>query len=223
MFWAIEAQRVDLRGLRLESVPADIETLNRWALEGRLEVSALSLGAYPSVAEGYALLPHGASLGFGYGPIVVARGTALARGARAARDRDSRPPDDRLSRACARAGGRARRCANCPSTRSPTRSARAGPLRVSLIHEGQLPTRLRACTSCSISASGGRPRPACRFRSGSTSIAPRPRRRSWRRSRPCSPRRSRSGSTTATRRSPTPRASAAASTARPPTASSRCT
>ncbi|MGH3002621.1 MAG: MqnA/MqnD/SBP family protein, partial [Gaiellaceae bacterium] len=44
-----------------------------WALEGRLEVTAISAGAYPSVAETYALLPHGASFGEGYGPIVVAR------------------------------------------------------------------------------------------------------------------------------------------------------
>ena len=73
MFWAIEAARVDRRGFEFEQVAADIETLNRWALEGRLEVSALSLGAYPAVADRYALLPHGASLGLGYGPIVVAR------------------------------------------------------------------------------------------------------------------------------------------------------
>jgi 1,4-dihydroxy-6-naphthoate synthase len=73
MFWAIASGRVDLRGLEIEAVAADIETLNRWALEGRLEVSAISLGAYPSVAARYGLLRHGASLGVGYGPIVVAR------------------------------------------------------------------------------------------------------------------------------------------------------
>lgn len=73
MFWAIEAGRVDTDGLRIEGVPADIETLNGWALEGRLEVTALSVGAYPFVQDRYALLPHGASLGDGYGPVVVAR------------------------------------------------------------------------------------------------------------------------------------------------------
>ena len=73
MFWAIEAGRVDTRGLELEQVVSDIQTLNEWALEGRLEVTALSMGAYPSVADRYVLLPHGASMGFGYGPIVVAR------------------------------------------------------------------------------------------------------------------------------------------------------
>ena len=53
---------------------SDIQTLNEWALEGRLEVTALSAGAYPAVADRYLLLPHGASFGEGYGPIVVARG-----------------------------------------------------------------------------------------------------------------------------------------------------
>jgi 1,4-dihydroxy-6-naphthoate synthase len=73
MFWAIEAGRVDTRGLEFEPVVSDIETLNGWALEGRLEVTAISMGAYPSVAGRYVLLPHGASMGFGYGPVVVTR------------------------------------------------------------------------------------------------------------------------------------------------------
>jgi 1,4-dihydroxy-6-naphthoate synthase len=73
MFWAIEAGRVDTRGLEFEPVVSDIETLNGWALEGRLEVTAISMGAYPSVAGRYVLLPHGASMGFGYGPVLVTR------------------------------------------------------------------------------------------------------------------------------------------------------
>jgi 1,4-dihydroxy-6-naphthoate synthase len=73
MFWAVHAGRVDLRGLELEQVVSDIQTLNEWATEGRLEVTALSMGAYPYVADRYVLLPHGASLGRGYGPVVVAR------------------------------------------------------------------------------------------------------------------------------------------------------
>ncbi|HEY6963109.1 MAG TPA: MqnA/MqnD/SBP family protein [Gaiellaceae bacterium] len=74
MVWALEAGAVDTRGLELEPVVSDIQTLNEWALEGRLEVTALSAGAYPAVADRYLLLPHGASFGEGYGPIVVARG-----------------------------------------------------------------------------------------------------------------------------------------------------
>jgi 1,4-dihydroxy-6-naphthoate synthase len=74
MVWALEAGRVDTRGLDLQPVVSDIQSLNEWALEGRLEVTALSAGAYPSVVDRYALLPHGASFGEGYGPIVVALG-----------------------------------------------------------------------------------------------------------------------------------------------------
>jgi 1,4-dihydroxy-6-naphthoate synthase len=73
MAWAIDAGRLDTRGLELELVPADIQTLNDWALQGRLEVTALSAGAYPAVADRYVLLPHGASFGEGYGPVVLAR------------------------------------------------------------------------------------------------------------------------------------------------------
>ena len=74
MFWALDAGRVDTRGLEFEQVVSDIQTLNEWAIEGRLEVTAISAGAYPHVADRYVLLPHGASMGEGYGPIVVARG-----------------------------------------------------------------------------------------------------------------------------------------------------
>src|SRR5215208_6545703 len=73
MFWALDAGRVDTRGFELEQVVSDIQTLNEWATEGRLEVSAVSMGAYPYVADRYVLLPHGASMGSGYGPVVVTR------------------------------------------------------------------------------------------------------------------------------------------------------
>jgi 1,4-dihydroxy-6-naphthoate synthase len=73
MVWALASGVVDTRGFEIELVASDIQTLNEWALEGRLEVTALSLAAYPHVDDRYALLPHGASIGNGYGPIVVAR------------------------------------------------------------------------------------------------------------------------------------------------------
>jgi 5,8-dihydroxy-2-naphthoate synthase len=73
MFWALAEGRIDTEDYEFEHVLKDIQTLNEWALEGRLEVTALSLHAYPFVQERYVLLPHGASMGFGYGPIVVAR------------------------------------------------------------------------------------------------------------------------------------------------------
>jgi 1,4-dihydroxy-6-naphthoate synthase len=72
MFWGLAAGVVDPRGFEFEHVLRDIQTLNEWALEGRLEVSAISLHAYPFVQERYVILPHGASMGSGYGPVVVA-------------------------------------------------------------------------------------------------------------------------------------------------------
>jgi 1,4-dihydroxy-6-naphthoate synthase len=73
MFWALAVGEIDPRGFEFEHVLHDIQTLNEWALEGRLEVTAISLHSYPSVQDRYVLLPHGASMGSGYGPIVVAR------------------------------------------------------------------------------------------------------------------------------------------------------
>jgi 1,4-dihydroxy-6-naphthoate synthase len=73
MFWALAEGVIDTRGFEFEHVLRDIQTLNEWALEGRLEVTALSLHAYPFVQDLYVLLPHGASMGSGYGPIVVGR------------------------------------------------------------------------------------------------------------------------------------------------------
>jgi len=73
MAWGLVSGRVDPRGFEFEFVPEDIQVLNEWALDGRLEVTALSLATYPLVQDHYALLPHGASIGSGYGPIVVAR------------------------------------------------------------------------------------------------------------------------------------------------------
>ena len=73
MVWALASGAIDRRGFEFEFVPEDIQVLNEWALEGRLEATALSLAAYPLVQDRYALLPHGASIGSGYGPIVVAR------------------------------------------------------------------------------------------------------------------------------------------------------
>src|ERR671931_2477069 len=73
MVWALATGNVDARGFEFQLIPEDIQVLNEWALEGRLEVTALSMGTYPLVDDRYELLPHGASIGSGYGPIVVAR------------------------------------------------------------------------------------------------------------------------------------------------------
>jgi 1,4-dihydroxy-6-naphthoate synthase len=71
MFWGLAAGSVDTRGFDFEPVIEDIQTLNEWALEGRLDVTAISLATYPLVQDRYVLLPHGASMGAGYGPVVV--------------------------------------------------------------------------------------------------------------------------------------------------------
>ncbi|HPP52859.1 MAG TPA: ABC transporter substrate-binding protein, partial [Thermoguttaceae bacterium] len=67
---------IETQGYQFQHQLADIETLNRWALEGRLELTALSVHAYAYAADRYALCPCGASVGDGYGPIVVAPKTA---------------------------------------------------------------------------------------------------------------------------------------------------
>ena len=54
MFWALAAGAIDTRGFRFEQVLQDIQTLNEWALDGRLEVTAISLHAYPFVQDRYA-------------------------------------------------------------------------------------------------------------------------------------------------------------------------
>jgi 1,4-dihydroxy-6-naphthoate synthase len=71
MFYGLASGQVDTGGLEIEQVLADIETLNRAAFEGRYEVTAVSFHAYAHLVDRYALLPHGASMGDRYGPIVV--------------------------------------------------------------------------------------------------------------------------------------------------------
>lgn len=73
MFYGLASGKVDTGDLAFEHVLRDIETLNRWAMEGRLEITAISAHAYPYVAGRYALTPCGASMGEGYGPMVVTR------------------------------------------------------------------------------------------------------------------------------------------------------
>lgn len=71
MFYALAAGRIDTADRRYEHQLADIETLNRRALAGELEVTAVSIHAYAHLADRYQLLPHGASIGDRYGPRVV--------------------------------------------------------------------------------------------------------------------------------------------------------
>jgi len=72
MFYGLASGRVDTGGIVVEQVLSDIETLNRAAFDGKYEVTAVSFHAYAHLVDKYALLPHGASMGDKYGPIVVA-------------------------------------------------------------------------------------------------------------------------------------------------------
>jgi 1,4-dihydroxy-6-naphthoate synthase len=71
MFYGIAQNKIDLRGYRFEHQIEDIQTLNQRALRGELDISAISIHAYAYVTDKYALLPCGASMGDGYGPVVV--------------------------------------------------------------------------------------------------------------------------------------------------------
>jgi 5,8-dihydroxy-2-naphthoate synthase len=71
MFYAIAKDKIDLRGYRFAHRLEDIQTLNERAQRGELHISAISIHAYAYVSDKYALLPCGASMGDGYGPVVV--------------------------------------------------------------------------------------------------------------------------------------------------------
>jgi len=73
MFYALAEGRVDTEGLAFRHELSDIESLNRRAMAGELAVTAVSFHAYAHLADRYLLLPHGASFGDGYGPVVVSR------------------------------------------------------------------------------------------------------------------------------------------------------
>lgn len=84
MFWAMATGKIDTGGRRYVHELGDIETLNRRALSGELEVTAVSLHAYAYLADRYALLAHGASIGDRYGPRLVAREPVTAMDAQRA-------------------------------------------------------------------------------------------------------------------------------------------
>jgi 1,4-dihydroxy-6-naphthoate synthase len=76
MFYGLASGKVASNGYELEHVLSDIETLNRAAFDGTYEITAVSFHAYAHLTDRYILLPHGASMGDRYGPIVVSRTSA---------------------------------------------------------------------------------------------------------------------------------------------------
>src|SRR6266404_9182731 len=73
MFYALATNKLDTGNIQFEHVLQDIQTLNEEAARGTYEVTAISFHAYAYVADKYVLLPHGASIGDNYGPVVVSR------------------------------------------------------------------------------------------------------------------------------------------------------
>jgi 1,4-dihydroxy-6-naphthoate synthase len=73
MFYGLATEKIDTGDIRFEHTLEDIQTLNEKATRGVYDVTAVSFHAYAYVSDKYVLLPHGASIGEGYGPIVVAR------------------------------------------------------------------------------------------------------------------------------------------------------
>src|SRR5258708_15138164 len=73
MFYALAHDKLDTGPYRFRHELQDIETLNRRALRGELEVTAVSIHAYAHLLDKYALLPSGCSMGDHYGPMVVAK------------------------------------------------------------------------------------------------------------------------------------------------------
>lgn len=73
MFYALAKDKISAPGLEFEHILQDIQTLNERATRGELDISAISIHAYAYVSDQYALLPSGASMGDGYGPILVGK------------------------------------------------------------------------------------------------------------------------------------------------------
>lgn len=73
MFYGLATNKLETDGLKFEHTLKDIQTLNEDAMNGVYDVTAVSFHAYAYIADKYALLPHGASIGDKYGPILVAK------------------------------------------------------------------------------------------------------------------------------------------------------
>ncbi len=74
MFYGLNIENgVDTNGYEFEQILKDIQTLNEMAIEEKLDITAISLAAYPVISDKYAILSSGASMGYKYGPLVVAK------------------------------------------------------------------------------------------------------------------------------------------------------
>jgi len=71
IFDALVNRKIEIGSYNFEPILEDVETLNRWALQGKLDISKISYGVWPSVMEKYALLNSGSALGKGVGPLLI--------------------------------------------------------------------------------------------------------------------------------------------------------
>ena len=109
MFHALRAGAIDAGGLSFTHRRDHTAALNGLALAGEADVVAVSVGVYPAIADRYQLLPHGASVGRGYGPVVVAPRPLRRRRSGGAAGRHPGRDHDRLAGAAADRAGRGRR------------------------------------------------------------------------------------------------------------------
>src|SRR6266705_2434358 len=79
MFYGLAKNLIPMQGFQFEHILQDIQTLNERATRGELDISAISIHAYAYVSDKYALLSSGASMGDGYGPILISNGTKIPR------------------------------------------------------------------------------------------------------------------------------------------------
>lgn len=80
IFDALVNRKIDTKGLSFEVMLEDVQTLNRWAMEGRLDISKVSYGALPLMLQHYGVLPAGGALGKGVGPLLISRHPAATGG-----------------------------------------------------------------------------------------------------------------------------------------------
>src|SRR4051812_48405337 len=80
MFYAIAENKINLRGYTFDQRLEDIQTLNERCVREEIDISAISIHAYAYVSDRYALLPCGASMGDGYGPLVIRKRPTVRAG-----------------------------------------------------------------------------------------------------------------------------------------------
>ena len=99
MFYAFAAGKVTIDGFQVEQVLEDIESLNKRAFQGELEVTAISAASYPLVADQYRIMVCGSSIGRNYGPILLGKGGGPQSCSRPGgqENRNTRPLHHRLS------------------------------------------------------------------------------------------------------------------------------